>query len=117
MARPGTTAVTLATALLFWPLCLNGQRASELLADALTQVRAHRLDSAITLLHTITSSGQADSSERAEAFLWLSGATFYKGQASAAGGSFRNGLAIVPFLMPAGGLFSLDSRLPCLWTY
>jgi len=115
MARPGTTAVTLATALLFWPLCLNGQRASELLADALTQVRAHRLDSAITLLHTITSSGQADSSERAEAFLWLGVATFYKGQASAAAGSFRNALGIDPLLTPAGVLVSLDSGLAALW--
>jgi TonB family protein len=115
MPRPGTIAVALATVLVFWPLCLNGQRASELLADALSQVRAHRLDSAITLLHTITASGEADSSERAEAFLWLGVATFYKGQDSAAAASFRNALGIDPLLTPVGVLGSLDSGLAALW--
>jgi TonB family protein len=116
LAKPSLSfgAVTLATVLAFWPLCLSGQRASELL-DALSQIRAHRLDSAITLLHTITTSRQADSSERADAFLWLGVASFYKGQDSAAGAAFRDALGINALMTPAGVLAKLDSGVAALW--
>jgi TonB family protein len=108
-------AVILATACVFWPLCLSGQGTSELLADALSQIRARRLDSAITLLQTITTFAQTGSSEQAEAFTWLGVATFYKGQDSTAAAAFRKALEIDVFLTPTEVLAKLDSGLAVLW--
>jgi hypothetical protein len=93
---------------------LKGQQPAQLLADARDQIRATRLDSAITLLHAVTTSPKADSSERAEAFLWFGVAAFYKSPDSV-GNSFRNALANNPLMMPAGILARLDSALAAVW--
>lgn len=108
-------AIILATAWVFWPLYLSGQQMSELLADALSQIRARRLDSAITLLQTVATSAQAGSSEQIEAFVWLGVASFYKGQDSTAAAAFRNALEIDAFLRPTEVLVRLDSGLAVLW--
>ena len=115
MSRILLYALTIATALVFWPLRLNGQRPAQLLADALDQILARRLDSAITLLDAVTTSPQADSSERADAFVWLGVATFYKNQDSAAGYAFRDALRYNPLVTPTGSLAQLDSGLTALW--
>jgi len=87
------------------------------LADARDQIRARHLDSAITLLHAITLSDPPDSLDRAEAFMWLGVATFYKGQDSATSYAFRDALRNNPLLTPAGLLAQLDSGLAALWEY
>lgn len=115
MIRSHRNAVILATACVLWPLSLTAQGTAELLADALTQIRARRLDSAITLLQTVTTSAQAGSSEQIEAFVWLGVATFYKGQDSTAATAFRSALEIDNLLRPTEVLAKLDSGLSVLW--
>jgi TonB family protein len=104
-----------ALALMLGPLRLSSQRSGQLLTDARDQIRAQNLDSAITLLQVLTTPGQADSSARAEAFVWLGVATFYKGQDSLAGYDFKAALDNNPLLTPAAVLARLDSGLAALW--
>ncbi len=106
---------TVALALILGPLRLSGQQSAQLLRDAREQIRSRNLDSALTLLHAITTSNQADSSERAEAFIWLGVATFYKGQDSATSSAFKGALGDNPLLTPAAALAQLDSGLAALW--
>lgn len=115
MSRIRICAVALAGSLLISTLCLAGQQSSQRLASALAEIRAGRLDTAISLLQPITNSPDADSSLRAEAFLWLGVATFYKGQDSAASTAFRNALGINPFMAAAVILAKVDSGLAELW--
>ncbi len=117
MSRTILCALTFATGLIPAPSRLSGQRPAQLLADARDQIRAQKLDSAITLLHAITTSGEADSSERAEAFVWLGVATFYQGHDSAVTYAFRDALGSNPLLTPASHLARLDSGLAALWEH
>jgi len=109
-------SLTLAGALFLAPARLSGQGSTQRLVDAREQIRGQHLDSAIVLLHTITSS-DADSAERAEAFVWLGVATFYQGKDSAASDAFRSALSNNPLLTPAPVLARLDSGLAVLWEH
>ena len=115
MSRVLLSPLIVALALMLGPSRLHGQRSGQLLTDARRQIQARNLDSAVTLLRAITTPGQADPSERAEAFIWLGVATFYKGQDSIAGYAFKNALYNNPLLMPAAVLARLDSGLAALW--
>ncbi len=117
MSRTLLCAVTFVTGLGLAPLPLRGQRSAQLLADARDQIRARNLDSAITLLHAVTMAQQEDSAERAEAFMWLGVATFYRGTDSEVSEAFRAALANRPLLTPAPILTKLDSTLAALWEH
>lgn len=90
-------------------------QSSQALADALAQIRAHRLDSAAVLLQQIATAPGADSSERAVAYMWLGVASFYSGQDSTATSHFRHALEIDPLLTASGVLARLDSSLAVAW--
>ena len=115
MSRALLSPLIAALALMLGPSRLSSQRSGQLLTDARDQIRTRNLDSAITLLHAITTSSQADSSERAEAFIWLGVATFYKGQDSTATYAFKDALDNNPLQTPAAVLARLDSGLAALW--
>jgi TonB family protein len=90
-------------------------QSSQALADALAQIRAHKLDSATVLLQQIATAPGADSSERAVAYMWLGVASFYSGQDSAARNHFTRALEIDPLLTASGVLARLDSSLAAAW--
>ncbi len=115
MIRSLIATLVMATALLATPSSLCAQSHSQLLAGARAQLIGHNLDSAITLLRAVADNGQADSSERAEAFMWLGVTTFYKGQDSSAKDAFREALRNDPLLVAATMLANLDSTLADMW--
>jgi hypothetical protein len=115
MSQTPIRTVAVAIAILVAPSLLNAQGSAKLLADARGQLAGHNLDSAITILRTVTSDQRADSSSRAEAFMWLGVAAFYKGQDSAALVDFREALRNDPLLVAATPLASLDSTLADWW--
>jgi TonB family protein len=115
MSRTLLRALLCATVLVLRPLPVNSQRPAQLLADARKQIGSQHLDSAIALLHAVTMSHQADSSERAEAHLWLGVATYFTSSDSAVSNAFRDALAIDPLMTPTALLAQLDSGLAALW--
>ena len=88
---------------------------SQALADALAQIRAHRLDSATVLLQQIATTPGADSSERAVAYMWLGVTSFYRGRDSVATSDFHRALEINPLLTASSVLARLDSGLAVSW--
>jgi len=88
---------------------------SQALADALAQIRAHRLDSATVLLQQIAAIPGADSSERAVAYMWLGVTSFYRGQDSVATDHFHRALGMNPLLTASSVLARLDSGLALTW--
>lgn len=92
-----------------------GPPSSQALADALAQIRAHRLDSATVLLQHIATKTGADSSERAVAYMWLGVTSFYRGQDSVATNEFHHALEMNPLLTASSVLARLDSGLAVTW--
>lgn len=115
MVRSQIAAVALATSLVAPPSLLRAQVSSQLLAQARTQIAHHRLDSAGVLLKTVADDARADSSGRAEAFLWLGVVAFYTGHDSSATESFREALRHDVLLVGAPVLANLDSTLADTW--
>ncbi len=94
---------------------LGAQNYSTRLADVRGQLARRSLDSAVIALRGIASDPRADSSARAEAFMWLGVAVFYQGQDSAARANFREATRYEPLLMAAEPLARLDSALTDWW--
>src|SRR2546428_14083951 len=95
----------------FWTLRAQ-DTVSALLREARIEVQANRLDSASALLRRVIDTlVPATRAERAEAWVWLGGMHFYRGQDSLAGGAFRGALPLEAGL-DVSGLAQLD---PALW--
>lgn len=117
LARDFVRPLLAATAITTYPLALGAQEPPNLLADARAQLVDRKLDSAITLLRAVIHDGRADSSERAEAFMWLAVAFFYKGQDSIARRAFRDALQHDPFFAATIPVAKLDSALAGIWEH
>jgi TonB family protein len=115
MARSQSCIALLATVLVALPSLLRAQVSSQLLSQARAQIAAHRLDSAAVLLRSVALDQRADSTGRAEAFLWLGVVAFYAGQDSSARQSFREALRHDELLVGAPVLANLDSTLADIW--
>ena len=110
---PNTGAV--ATACVVVTTVLSAQSHWTRLADARGQLARRNLDSAAIVLRSVTSDPRADSTARAEAFMWLGVVVFYQGQDSSARANFQEALRYSPLLLAAETLARLDSVLADRW--
>jgi TonB family protein len=85
------------------------------LADARGQLARRNLDSAVIMLRDIATDPRANSTARAEAFMWLGVAVYYQGQDSSTRHNFREALRHDPLLVGAEPLTRLDSTLGDWW--
>lgn len=91
------------------------QTAADRIAAARAEIRARDLDSARALLNQVVApSFSADRADRATAFLWLGIVSFYDGDDSGTGRSFRSALALNP-LLNGDDLGRVDSTLASAW--
>lgn len=94
---------------------LSAQNYSARVADARAQLASRNVDSAVTLLQSVTGEPRADSTVRSEAFMWLGVAVYYQGQDLSARANLREALRYDPLLMAAEPLARLDSTLADWW--
>jgi TonB family protein len=93
----------------------KGPLPPQVLEEARAQIRARRLDSAATLLRAVTTSSLAETSDLAEAYMWLGVVSFYKAQDSATRTAFREAVRNKPLMAMGPRLAQLDSSLAELW--
>ena len=104
-----------ATACVVVTTVLSAQNYSARVADARGQLASRHVDSAVTLLQSVTRGPGVDATVRSEAFMWLGVAVFYQGQDSSARANLREALRYDPLLLGAEPLHRLDSALADWW--